>query len=243
MSGLHPRLFTPVQKSAQRPARSAVAPSALGIDLGGTKIETVVLTGDGELIRRQRIPDPGEYAAAIRTIAERAASTDATAGEACTIGIGTPRSLLPRSGGVRDGNSTYFNRRPLREDPIVALPHELRLANDANCLAVSEARNDAGAAAGSVFARVIATGVEDSIVPDGRISDIVLGGGMSEVGEPYPRRAEVIRHHASSNPWKGRIVPARWGDASGARGAVLGGQILTLFARPKKTRRRQRPVT
>ncbi len=88
--------------------QSAVAPFALGIDLGGAKIETVVLTGDGELIRRQRIPDPSEYAAAIRTIAERAASTDAAAGEACTIGIGTPSRYCPAAGGVRDGNSTYF---------------------------------------------------------------------------------------------------------------------------------------
>jgi fructokinase len=293
---------------------------ALGIDFGGTKIEANLLDHAGEVLWRHRIPNPGSYDAAVAAIATLVALADEAAGTHCTIGIGAPGSPSPQTGIMRNANSVYLNGRSFAADLEAALGRGIRLANDADCLAMSEATDGAAAGARSVFAMVIGTGVGGGLVLDGggitgahgiageighvplpgagapgepgdpppcwcglagccetwvsgtgfarafaartgrdldapaivaaaRAGDeeataelaaytdrlgrilamvanlfdpevMVLGGGMSNIAELYPALPAIVRRHTFSDLWDGRIVPARWGDASGVRGAA-----------------------
>ncbi len=152
----------------------------LGIDLGGTKIEAVVLDGDGAERWRRRVPTPaGDYAATIDTIV--ALHRDAVAlagGLPLPVGIGSPGSLAA-DGRLKNANSTCLNGQPLLRDLVAALGQPVRLANDANCLALSEATDGAGAGADVVFAVILGTGVGAGITVDGR----VLNGPNGLAGE------------------------------------------------------------
>lgn len=291
---------------------------ALGIDFGGTKIEAAVLDADGTVAWRRRVANPGSYDASIRSVADLVQAADHAAGAACSIGIGAPGSPSPRTGLMRNANSTFLNGRRFSHDLAAALHRPVRLANDANCLALSEAADGAAAGAATVFAMIIGTGVGGGIVIGGAHVDgahgnageighlplpwptgveldpprcwcglpgcvetyvsgigfaraagaehgldlsppqivaaaragepraqaalaqyvdrlgrvlalvvnlldpdvIVLGGGMSNVTELYARLPQIVGRHAFTDYWDGRIVPARWGDASGVRGAA-----------------------
>ena len=102
----------------------------IGVDFGGTKIEAAALDEDGNFLARVRAPNPGSYDASIRTVDELIAQAESQAGGRGTIGIGMPGSISPRTGVMRNANSTYLNGRRFREDLIAALGREVRLATD-----------------------------------------------------------------------------------------------------------------
>lgn len=291
----------------------------VGVDVGGTKIEAAALDArDGRFLARVRLPNPGSYDAAIRTVCELVERVEREAGGRGTVGVGAPGSISPRTGTMRNANSTWLNGRHFREDLSAALGREVRLANDANCLALSEVVDGAATGARVVFAAILGTGCGGGLVVDGRIVEgahgisgewghvplpwptseeldatpcwcgkrgcletwisgtglqqdhwratghrlsgeeiieaaragdaaagatlsryidrlaralamvctvidpdvIVLGGGLSNVTELYERLPDRVRELVFSDFWDGRIVPARWGDSSGVRGAA-----------------------
>ena len=290
----------------------------IGVDFGGTKIEAAAVTDDGAFAARIREANPGSYDAALALVADLIARVEAEAGPARSVGLAIPGSPSPRTGLIRNANSTYLNGRRFGEDLEAALGRPVRLANDANCLALSEAADGAGAGAASVFGVIVGTGCGGGLVIDGKLVEgahgvaaeighislpwpsaeeapgpacwcglngcletwvsgtgfqrdhkattgrdwkaqavaeaahsgdagaaaaldryvdrlgralamvvnlvdpetFVLGGGMSNVGELYDRLPEVVARHAFSDHWDGRIVPAKWGDSSGVRGAA-----------------------
>ena len=131
----------------------------IGVDFGGTKIEAAALGEDGKILSRLRRPTPRDYDAAISTVAALVAETEAATGRCERIGFAIPGSISPRSGLIRNANSTFLNGRPFAQDLERALDRPVRLANDANCLAVSEAVDGAGSDAEVVFAMILGTGV------------------------------------------------------------------------------------
>jgi fructokinase len=162
------------------------SPIAIGIDLGGTKIEALALDHDGRELWRRRVPTPaGDYAATLRAIAELVASSGL---RERTIGIGTPGSLA-HDGRLKNSNSTCLNGQPLQADLERLLGQRVRIANDADCLALSEATDGAGAGVDTVFAVILGTGVGGGIAVRGQ----VLQGPNGLAGEwghnPLPWRA------------------------------------------------------
>jgi len=290
----------------------------IGIDFGGTKIEAAALDASGAFAARIREPNPGTYDAAFRLVAELVARVEAEVGPAQSVGLAIPGSPSPRTGLIRNANSTYLNDRRFGDDLEAALGRPVRLANDANCLALSEAADGAGAGAASLFGVILGTGCGGGLVIDGALVEgahgvaaeighislpwpsaeeapgpvcwcglhgcletwisgtgfqrdhqattgrvwtaqaiidaaragdaqavaaldryidrlgralamvvnladpevFVLGGGMSNVGELYDRLPAVVARHVFSDHWDVRIVPAKWGDSSGVRGAA-----------------------
>ena len=290
----------------------------IGIDLGGTKIEAAALDPSGRVLSRMRVPNPGSYDQAIRDIGDLIGRTEQEAGGQGTIGVGAPGSVNPRDGRMRNSNATFLNGRTFREDMAAAFGRDVRLANDANCMALSEAVDGAAAGARSAFAVIIGTGVGGGLVVDGRIVEgvngmggewghvplpwmgadefpgpdcwcgqrgcldmlvsgtglqrdhaahagdrldgpaiveaarrgvadaaasldryvdrlgramamianivdpdvFVLAGGMSNVEELYGRLPAIVYRYSFGGDWQGTIVPARWGDSSGVRGAA-----------------------
>jgi fructokinase len=154
--------------------------NALGIDLGGTKIEAALFAADGAELWRQRRPTPaGDYRATVQALAElTAAARQAGGGAGLTIGIGTP-GTQSADGRMKNCNSTCLNAMPLQRDLQAAVCQRVVLANDANCLALSEATDGAAAGAAVVFAAILGTGVGAGIVVHGR----VLQGANGLAGE------------------------------------------------------------
>jgi fructokinase len=141
----------------------------IGVDLGGTKIEAVVLAGDGRIVFRQRVAAPrGDYSATIEALAKLVEAGEAAVGTTCTVGVGIPGAISPASGLVKNANSTWLIGRPLEQDLAARLRRPVRLANDANCFALSEASDGAGAGASIVFGVILGTGVGGGIVVNGR---------------------------------------------------------------------------
>jgi fructokinase len=290
----------------------------IGVDFGGTKIEAAALDDAGEFIARVRAPNPGDYDASIRTVCELVADVERQTAAVGTIGVGTPGSISPRTGMMRNANTIWLNGRRFREDLAAALGRDIRMANDANCLALSEAVDGAAAGAKISFSVILGTGCGGGLVVNGQLVEgangiagewghtplpwptheeldasecwcgqrgcletwisgsglqrdyarsagqrqtgeeiiqmarqgdtqamaaldryisrlgrglavicniadpqtIVFGGGMSNVPELYQRLPPVIRAHVFSDRWDAKILPARWGDSSGVRGAA-----------------------
>jgi fructokinase len=142
----------------------------IGIDLGGTKTEVAALGPDGRALLRRRAPTPPAYAGTIALVGElvEAAERELGGGRA-TVGVGIPGSLSPTTGLVRGANSTWLNGGRLDRDLSARLGRPVRLANDANCLALSEAADGAGAGFGTVFAAILGTGTGAGLVVDGRL--------------------------------------------------------------------------
>jgi len=152
----------------------------LGIDWGGTKMEIIALDAAGAERFRARRPTPrGDYDGCIRTVVELVAEAEAATGESGTVGLGIPGSLSPATGLVKNANSTWMNGQPLDRDLEAALGRPVRIQNDANCLAVSEATDGAGAGAHLVHAIIIGTGCGSGIAIDGR----ALRGANGIAGE------------------------------------------------------------
>lgn len=152
----------------------------IGVDLGGSKIELIALDDAGNTLYRERTATPaGDYAATLDTIAALVARCEATTGQRGSIGVGTPGSLSPASGRMRNANSTCLNNHALDRDLAALLGRELRMANDANCFAMSEATDGAGAGADCVFGVILGTGVGGGVVVHGRL----LHGANGIAGE------------------------------------------------------------
>jgi len=167
----------------------------IGIDLGGTKIEIAALdAADGAVLARERIATPrGDYAATIAAIRDLVAGVEARLGRRGTVGIGIPGAISPASGLVKNANSTWLIGRPFDRDLAVALDRPVRLANDANCFALSEAVDGSAAGAAIMFGVILGTGVGGGIVVNGR----VLTGANAISGEwghnPLPRPEDTER--------------------------------------------------
>ena len=165
----------------------------IGIDLGGTKIEGVALASDGRAVSGRRIPTPrDDYNGSVRAIAGLVASLETDVGSRGTVGIGMPGAISPATGLVKNANSTWLNGRALRQDLETALGRSVRLANDANCFALSEACDGAAAGAEVVFGVIIGTGTGGGVV----VRRQVLTGPNAVAGEwghnplPWPEPGE-----------------------------------------------------
>jgi len=151
-----------------------------GIDLGGSKIEIIALADDGRELLRQRVTTPqGDYPATVAAIASLVANAEHELGRQGTVGIGIPGAESLLSGLVKNANSTCLIGRPLRQDLQNLLGREIRLANDANCFALSEAIDGSGRGTEIVFGVILGTGVGGGIVVHGR----VLTGANAIAGE------------------------------------------------------------
>jgi len=165
----------------------------IGIDLGGTKIEGLVLDDDGAECARLRVATPDTaYEDTVRAITDLVAELEKRVGARCPVGIGHPGAVSPATGLIKNANSTRLNGRPLRADLERLLGREVRMQNDANCLAVSEASDGAAAGCGIVFGVILGTGVGGGVVIDGK----PLTGAQAIAGEwghnplPFPRDDE-----------------------------------------------------
>ena len=211
----------------------------IGIDLGGTKIEIAVLCGQGDFILRERCATPqGDYAGILNAIASLVRRAEGELGqENLSLGIGIPGSLSPITGRVRNANSTVLNGRPLREDLQELLGRAVHVENDANCLALSEATDGAGAGASVVFAAILGTGVGAGIVVNGQ----VLHGRNGVAGDwghnPLPRATaqELMRPTC----WCGRAAcletwisgPALSADHRHAAAEILSAEAIVANMR------------
>lgn len=297
---------------------SSATPIQIGVDFGGTKIEAAALDQSGDYLARVRAPNPGNYESAIRTVRDLVGAVEHEIGTEGTIGVGTPGSVSPRTGLIRNANSVWLNGRRFHVDLAAALGREIRTANDANCLALSEAVDGAAAGSRVTFAVILGTGCGGGLVVDGQLVEgangiggewghiplpwpagdelempqcwcgqrgcletwvsgsglqrdfalhsrrsldgagivsaaragdaeaaaaltrfvsrlgralavisnivdpdtIVFGGGLSNVPEIYEPLPQIIATHAFCDGWRAKIVPAKWGDSSGVRGAA-----------------------
>jgi fructokinase len=166
---------------------------AIGIDLGGTKTEIVALDETGRELVRRRQPTPrGDYQASIEAMATMVEATEKELAVRATVGVGHPGAISPATGLIKNANSTWLNGQKLDRDLMARLDRQIAFANDANCLALSEATDGAGAGADIVFTVILGTGVGGGIVVGGR----VLKGANAIAGEwghnplPWPRDDE-----------------------------------------------------
>ena len=160
----------------------------IGIDWGGTKIEAMALSPEGDVLDRRRVATPkGDYSGCLAAIARLVAELEAQTGQRGTVGIGVPGAISPRTGLIMNANSTWNIGRPLDRDLATALGREVRVENDANCFAVSEAVDGAGSGHRVVWGVIIGTGAGSGIAVDGT----AMGGRNRIAGEwghnPLPR--------------------------------------------------------
>jgi fructokinase len=166
----------------------------LGIDLGGTKIELIALDDRGSELLRRRVPTPqSDYRATLAQIAALVLAAETELGQAGSLGIGTPGAISRASGLLKNSNSVALNSQPIQRDLEALLARPVRIANDANCFALSEATDGAATGAEVVFGVIIGTGVGGGIVVHGRL----LVGANAIAGEwghnplPWPQAGEL----------------------------------------------------
>lgn len=164
----------------------------IGLDLGGTKIEVIAIDQAGRERYRKRVASPrGDYPGTLDAVAALVAEAERATGPG-SVGIGIPGAISPATGLVKNANSIWLNGRPLADDLVARLGRPVRLANDANCFALSEAADGAGAGQRIVFGVIIGTGTGGGVVVDGQ----VLVGANAVAGEwghnpmPWPDRDE-----------------------------------------------------
>ena len=165
----------------------------IGINLGGTKIELVALSDEGQELRRTRVSTPrGDYEGTLQALAAPVRTAEDALGERGTIGIGTSGAISSATGLLRNSNSTWLNGRPLLRDLTRRLHRDVRIANDANCFALSEATDGAGAGYCVLFGVIVGPGVGAGIVVDRKL----ISGPNHIAGEwrhnplPWPRDDE-----------------------------------------------------
>ena len=164
----------------------------IGIDLGGTKIEAIALDDAGATLLRRRVPTPArDYIRTLSTIADLVATAEKELGQQGTVGAATPGSISTRSGLIKNSNSTILNGKPLDRDLSDRLGRPIRLENDANCFALSEAADGAGANADLVFGVILGTGV---------------GGGLV-IG-----RKPIVGHNRIAGEWGHNPLPGHTND-------------------------------
>jgi fructokinase len=166
----------------------------IGVDLGGTKIELLALDGAGQEVFRKRVPTPrGDYEATVRSVAELVLECESSLEQSATVGVGIPGAKSRVTGLIKNANSTCLIGHDLKGDLGKALARVVRLENDANCFALSEAVDGAGRDARVVFGVILGTGVGGGIVVDGKI----LVGPNAIAGEwghnplPLPRKEDL----------------------------------------------------
>ncbi len=210
----------------------------IGIDLGGTKTEAVALSPSGEVVTQERVPTvKGDYRATISTIAGLVSRAEGTVGQSCTVGVGIPGAASRDTGLVKNANSTWLIGNPLQKDLELALNRPVRLQNDANCFAVSEAIDGAGKGAEIVFGVILGTGVGAGIA----IRGVCLEGRNAIAGEwghnplPAPRDDErpgplcyCGRHGCIESFLSGPALERQYSEAGG-RG-LTSREIETLAA-------------
>ncbi|OYV36807.1 MAG: fructokinase [Thiomonas sp. 20-64-5] len=166
----------------------------LGVDLGGTKIEVAVLDARGAFLLRERRATPqGDYSATVEAIATLVEKADAAMGQRLPLGVAIPGSVSPVSGLIRNANSTALNGRPLQRDLEQRLNRPVRLHNDANCLAISEAVDGAGQGARMVFGVILGTGVGAGIAIHGTdwLGCNAVAGEWGHNPLPWPQADEL----------------------------------------------------
>src|ERR1700722_1669266 len=142
----------------------------IGVDLGGTKIEAIAIDATGRELARRRVPSPArDYGAIVDAIVGLVGDLERTLGATATVGVGIPGVTSPATGLVKNANTTVLIGKPFDRDLGARLDREVRLANDANCFAMSEAADGAAAGAAVVFGVILGTGVGGGLVIDGRI--------------------------------------------------------------------------
>ncbi len=167
----------------------------IGVDLGGTKTEAIALAADGEELARRRVPTRSDsYEDIIATVRDLVLEVEAEIGEAGSVGAGTPGATSPTTGLMKNANLTLLNGRELAADLSRSLAREVRIANDADCLALSEATDGAGASMPTVFAVILGTGVGGGIA----VNRSILTGPNAIGGEwghnPVPWSTEEERN-------------------------------------------------
>lgn len=165
----------------------------IGIDLGGTKIEGLALSAEGTELCRIRIASPREdYRGTVQAIADVVGRLEREVGARCTVGVGIPGTIVRSTGLVKNANSTWLNGQPLEHDLSATLARPVRCANDANCLAVSEATDGSGAGYAVVFAVILGTGCGGGLAILGRVHDGRNGvaGEWGHNSLPWPRSEE-----------------------------------------------------
>lgn len=186
-----------------------------GIDLGGTKIELIALDAGGQEILRHRVLTPqNDYLATVAAVAALVHQAEAELEQGDTIGICTPGAISPATGLMKNCNSTCLNGKPLHQDLERALNREVRLANDADCFALSEATDGAAAGADSVFGVILGTGVGGGVVVRGHL----LRGANAIAGEwghsPLPyfqfSHAQADRSGTGQHPATGEAILHPW---------------------------------
>jgi len=170
------------------------APIHIGVDLGGTKIEAAALADDGTQLLRKRVPTPrGDYSGTLDAIAQLVTELESALGQRAHVGVGAPGALSPFSGRLRNANSVWLNGRALDVDLAQRLARPVRLANDADCFALSEATDGAAAGASTVFGVIIGTGTGGGIVVRGRllVGPNAIAGEWGHNPLPWPQPDEL----------------------------------------------------
>ncbi len=164
----------------------------IGVDLGGTKIEVAAIGEDGGIVLRERTATPSGYAATVAAIADLVRGAEARLGTSASVGIGIPGVISPATGLVKNANSIALNGNPFDRDIAAALGREVRVANDANCFALSEAVDGAGAGGRVVFGVILGTGCGGGIVVDRRIVEgrHRIAGEWGHMPLPWPHPEE-----------------------------------------------------
>jgi fructokinase len=186
----------------------------IGIDLGGSKTEGILLTPDGEGARI-RVASARSYEGTLDVLVDLASRLEARAGVRCSVGVGIPGSLSPRSRRVRNANSTWLQGHALGADLSTRLRRRVRVANDADCFALSEATDGSGAGADPVFGAILGTGVGGGVVVRGRLLDGASGIAGEWGHTPLPVR------HLDELPG-----PACWCGRTGCVEAWLSGPAM-----------------
>jgi fructokinase len=211
----------------------------IGIDLGGTMIEVLAIDRDGKELGRHRVATPRhDYEGSIRLMAELVAQVEGKIGHRGTVGVAIPGSISAVTGLIKNANSVWLNGKPLDKDLSAAMGREVRCVNDANCLAVSEATDGAGAGAAVVFAAILGTGCGSGIAFHGRAHNgpngIAGEWGHNPLPWPsadeYPGPACYCGKHGCLETWiSGSGLEADYERTTGTK--LKGPEILALSAK------------
>ena len=175
------------------PEPATVGPTRIGIDLGGTKIEAAALSPGGVILARHRVPTPrDDYQGTLVAIAGLVERLEQHIGHAASVGVGMPGILSPATGLVKNANSVWLIGRPLGDDLERVLDRSIRFDNDANCFALSEARDGAAQGYGVVFGVILGTGTGGGLVVDGHVwrGPNAIGGEWGHNPLPWPGPGE-----------------------------------------------------
>ena len=169
----------------------------IGVDLGGTKIEAILMAQDGTIKERKRVPTPrGNYSKTVTAISELVAEVGRNAPPSLPVGMGIPGTVSPATGLIKNANSTWLIDKPFDKDLTTTMTRPVRLANDADCFALSEAADGAGRGHNTVFGVILGTGVGGGIV----VNSALLSGPNAIAGEwghnamPWPTEDELPGH-------------------------------------------------